>query len=121
MLFCLAACGYHFSGEGLGPKPGLKYIAIPVFENKTSEPNLGAIFAQALRQEFMRRSDMKVVPVDQAEAVFKGTIKSIMSYGVAHHAGSVVANRSTLENRLYIAVDIRCEEKKSHKINNKSI
>ncbi len=78
MLFCLASCGYHFSGEGQGPKPGLRCIAIPVFENKTTEPNAGAIFAGALRQEFMRKGKMRVVPVENAEAVFKGTIKSIM-------------------------------------------
>ena len=77
MLLCLASCGYHFSGEGAGPKPGLTYIAIPVFENKTSEPNAGAIFAGALRQEFIRKGNMKVVPVEEAEAVFKGTITSI--------------------------------------------
>ena len=102
VLFCLASCGYHFSGEGQGPKPGLKCIAIPVFENKTSEPDAGAIFAGALRQEFMRQGTMKVVPVEEAEAVFKGTIKNIAIQAVAHQpVANVVANRVTVENRLY--------------------
>lgn len=116
ILFCLVSCGYHFSGEGLGPKPGMRYIAIPVFENKTSEPDAGAIFAGALRQEFIRRGCMKVVPVEEAEAVFKVTIKNIDIQPVAHHAVSVVANRITLENRLFVTLDIRCEEKGSHKL-----
>ncbi len=117
ILFCLASCGYHFSGEGQGPKPGLKYIAIPVFENKTSEPDAGAMFAGALRQEFMRRGNMKVVPVEQAEAVFKGIIKNIEMQPVAHEpVANVVANRVTVESRLVVTVNIRCEDKATHKV-----
>jgi hypothetical protein len=113
---CLASCGYHFSGEGAGPKPGLTCIAIPVFENKTSEPNAGALFAGALREEFMRKGTMRVVPVEEAEAVFRGTITGISIAPIAHHAVSAVSNRLTVENRLYITLNIRCEDKKSHKI-----
>ena len=112
---CLVSCGYHFSGEGQGPKPGLRCIAIPIFENKTTEPDAGAIFAGALRQEFIRKGSMKVVPIEDAEAVFKGTIKNISILAVAHQPVNVVSNRVTLENRLYVTLDIRCEEKKSHK------
>ncbi len=117
ILFCLVSCGYHFSGEGQGPKPGLKCIAIPVFDNKTSEPDAGAIFAGALRQEFMRKGAMKVVPVDQAEAVFIATIKDIQTQAVAHEpVANVVANRVTVETRLVVVLDVRCEEKQTHKI-----
>ena len=124
MLICLAACGYHFSGEGTGPKlsgdgtgpkQALTLIAIPVFDNKTSEPNLGAKIAEALRQEFIRRSSMKVVPVEQAEAVFRGTVTSIRIIPIAHHAVNAVANQITTENMLWLTVDISCEEKKTHK------
>ena len=116
MLICLASCGYHFSGEGAGPKPGLTRIAIPVFENKTSEPNLGAKLAEALRQEFIRKGNMKVVPVEEAEAVFKGTVTHIRVIPVGHHAVSAVANQVTTENMLMLTVDIRCEDKQTHKI-----
>jgi len=116
VLVCLASCGYHFSGEGQGPKPGLRYIAIPVFVNKTTEPNAGAMFADALRQEFLKKGNMKVVPVEEAEAVFIGSVANIVSHPVAHHAVDQVSNRITLENRLVVTVDIRCEEKASHKI-----
>ena len=116
ILFCLVSCGYHFSGEGQGPKPGLRYIAIPVFENKTSEPDAGAIFAGALRQEFIRKGTMKVVPIEDAEAVFKVTIKHIGIQAVAHNPVSLVSNRITVENRLFVTLDIRCEEKTSHKV-----
>jgi hypothetical protein len=116
LSLCLASCGYHFSGEGPGPKPGLTCIAIPVFENKTSEPNAGALFAGALRKEFMRRGKMRVVPLEDSEAVFKGIIKIINIQPIAHHPVDVVSNRLTVENQLYITVDIRCEETKTHKV-----
>ncbi len=113
----LAACGYHFSGEGEGPKPGLKYIAVPVFENRTSEPNLGAMIAGAIRQQFLRKGPMKVVPVEDAEAVFKGTVVSIFSSPVAHHPSqSIASSQVTIEDRVYVTVDIRCEDKKTGKV-----
>lgn len=113
----LASCGYHFSGEGEGPKPGLKYVAIPVFENRTSEPDLGALFAGALRQEFIRRGPIQIVPVEEAEAVFKATITSIYITPVAHRpVENVVSNRITIENRVYVTLDIRCEEKATRKV-----
>ena len=112
----LASCGYHFSGEGEGPKPGLVYIAIPVFENKTSEPDLGALFAGALRRQFMQKGNMKVVPVDEAEAVFRGTIKNIHVTSVAHNPSDVVSLRVSVEYRVYVTLDVRCEEKQSKKV-----
>jgi len=116
MAVFVASCGYHFSGEGQGPKPGLVCIAIPVFENKTSEPNAGAIFAAALRETFMSKGSMKVVPVEDAQAVFKGTVKSIDIIPIAHNISSTVSNWITVESRLFITLDIRCEEKETHKV-----
>ena len=115
-LVFLASCGYHFSGEGEGPKPGLRCIAIPVFENKTTEPNLGEIFATDLSREFMQKGNMRVVPVEEAEAVFKGVILSIFVFPVAHHPTNIVTNQIAVVNRLYLTIDIRCEDKITHKV-----
>ncbi len=104
-------CGYHFSGEGQGPRPGLKRIAIPVFENMTSEPELGSMFAGELRRQFMARGDIQVVPVDDAEVVFKGRVTQIYTNAVAHRAFERrFQTRLTLEARLYVSLDIRCED-----------
>jgi outer membrane lipopolysaccharide assembly protein LptE/RlpB len=116
LLLSLTACGYQFSGQGQGPEPGLTCISIPVFKNDSSEPNAGAIFAGALRQQFMRKGDMKVVPDDQAQAVFEGAVKRIYSYPVAHSPVTTVSQRITVENRLYMTVSIRCVDKKTHKV-----
>ncbi len=114
--FFLSSCGYQFSGQGDGPEPGLTTIAIPVFKNKTSEPNIGAIFAAALRQQFMRKGTMKVVPKDEAQAYFEGTIKSIFIIPVGHSPVEVVAERATVEERLYMTISVRCVDKKTKKV-----
>ena len=115
-LFSLTSCGYQFSGEGQGPEPGLTCISIPVFKNDTSEPNAGAIFAAALRQEFMRKGTMKVVSEDEAQAVFEGTVKRIWNYAVSHRPVNTVSERITVENRLYMTVSIKCMDRRTHKV-----
>lgn len=109
--FLLASCGYHFTGEGAGPRPGLRNIAIPVFENGTSEPDLGSIFAGALRREFITKGQMQVVPVDQADAIFRGRITSLYSSAVAHREAE-----ETIQNRLYVTLEIRCVDVRDGKV-----
>lgn len=113
LLVTTASCGYHFSGEGSGPRPGLDTIAIPVFENNTSEPELGAIFAGELRNQFMERGPMRVVPVEAADAVIKGRIIDIHQQAVAHRSFERrFETKLTIESRLYVTVDVRCEDGK---------
>ena len=106
-----SGCGYRFSGEGEGPRPGLKRVAVPVFENLTSEPELGSMFAAEIRRQFMSRGNIQVVPIDDAEMVFKGRVTQIYSNAVAHRAFERrFQTRLTLEARLYVTLDIRCED-----------
>lgn len=111
LLVFPVSCGYHFSGEGPGPRPGLRYIAIPVFENKTSEPDLGGIFASALRREFITRGSLQVVPLEQAEAVFRGRITNISTSAVAHREAE-----ETIQTRLYVTLEIRCVDTRDGKV-----
>jgi hypothetical protein len=101
------SCGYYFAGEGPGPRPSLRKIAIPVFENATGEPGLESILAAALRREFLLRSHMEVVPLEQAEAVFWGRVKSLGTSDVAHREAE-----ETIETRIHVVLDIRCEDAK---------
>jgi len=105
------SCGYHFTGEGAGPRPGLRNIAIPVFENDTSEPDLGSIFTSALRKEFITKGNLQVVPLEQAEAIFRGRVTNISTSAVAHREAE-----QTIQFRLYVTVEIRCVEVSSGKV-----
>jgi hypothetical protein len=111
LFFLPVSCGYHFTGEGPGPLPGLRRVAIPVFENNTSEPDLGSIFASALRKEFITKGQLQVVPLDQAEAVFRGRVTSIYSSAVAHREAE-----ETIQNRLYVTLEIRCVDLRDGKV-----
>lgn len=111
LLILPAACGYHFTGEGPGPRPGLRYVAIPVFENRTSEPDLGSVFAGALRQAFITKGQLQVVPLEQAEAVFRGRVTNISSSAVAHREAE-----DTIQIRLYVTLEIRCVDTRDGKV-----
>jgi hypothetical protein len=105
---CLTGCGYRFTGEGSGPKPGMQRIAIPVFENRTSEAELETLFAGALRHQFLLRGAFQVVSSNEAEAVFRGRIIRIESIDLAHRTAL-----ETIESRLLITVDVRCIDAKT--------
>ena len=104
----LTGCGYHFAGEGSGPKPGMQKIAIPVFENKTSESELETLFAGALRHQFLLHGSFQVVPSSEAEAVFRGRIIRIETMDLAHRTAL-----ETIESRLVITLDVRCIDAKT--------
>ncbi|HBZ56484.1 MAG TPA: hypothetical protein DEO88_13855 [Syntrophobacteraceae bacterium] len=108
MCLCFTGCGYHFAGEGSGPKPGMQKIAIPLFENKTSEAELETLFASALRHQFLLRGPFQIVSSKEAEAVFRGRVIRIETLDIAHRGVD-----STLETRLLISVDVRCIDTKS--------
>lgn len=56
-LLGLAACGYRFSvGEAALPR-GIGAVYVPVFENRSSEPEAGVIFAEALAETFARSGE----------------------------------------------------------------
>ncbi|MFP5213878.1 MAG: LPS assembly lipoprotein LptE [Acidobacteriota bacterium] len=117
LILLAGGCGYRFSGEGLGPRPGLQRLAIPVFENSTSEPDIGAMFAGELRKEFIRKGPFSIVDQSEAEAVFQGRIKSIQTSAVSHHSAEIVGGaRLTLEVRLYVSMDIRCVDARTGEV-----
>jgi len=100
-----AGCGYRFSGEGPGPRPGLHRVAIPLFENDTAEPGLETLFAGELRREFLTRGSMEATSEGEAEAVFRGRVVNIYTVEVAHRDVE-----ETIESRLYVTLNIHCED-----------
>jgi len=111
LMLLLFGCGYHFSGEGPGPRPGLRSIAIPVFENSTSQAGLESRFATELRKDFILRSRLQVVPVDQAEGIMRGRITRIYTSQVGHRS-----SEQTIETRIYLTVDVRFEDTRTGEI-----
>ena len=53
----------------------LRTIAVPVFENETGYPEIGATVTQYTLREFQREGTMKVKPLDGASLKLLGTMK----------------------------------------------
>lgn len=51
----LAGCGYRFAVGGTGLPPGTGQVHVPVFENRSGEPEAGALFAKALGDSLAAR------------------------------------------------------------------
>jgi hypothetical protein len=70
----LTGCGYRFAVSG-GTLPGqAKSVRVPVFENRTSEPNVEALVAEALRERYARAG---LLGGDDAETTLEGVVLAV--------------------------------------------
>lgn len=91
----ISGCGYHVAGTG-GHMPGeIKSMAIPIFQNKTTKPDIESIITGAFRNEFVNNVHIS----DTGEAVFTGIIKSYTLRAVSFTRSDV-----NQEYRLTIAI-----------------
>ena len=68
-------CGYRLSGHARNLPPGAGSIAIPAFKNQTSRPQVEQFVTFAVRDEFIRRSRLRLVEVQrEADLLLEGAI-----------------------------------------------
>ncbi len=67
----LAGCGYGFRGS---LPEHIKTVAVPVFRNKTQEPAVENGITSAVVNAFVNSGRLRVVSVDQADAILDGEI-----------------------------------------------
>lgn len=85
--FC--SCGiYTFSSSALGD---VKTIAIPLFDNRTTESGLRENLTDGLSQAFVKDNTLKVAPEQQADAVLKGTVISYVREAYTYSQAEVVS------------------------------
>jgi Lipopolysaccharide-assembly len=77
------ACGYHVSGKAnLLPK-NIHTIYVPAFENLTTHYRLTDAIPEAISREFIARTRYEVVRhQEDADAVLKGSVTSLLSYAI---------------------------------------
>ncbi len=101
----LTGCGYKFRGQSSALPPHIKTVAIPIFENHTSELGLENVLTQKVIAEFNRRQMLKVKTVDHADAVLSGVIFAIhyspVSYG---------ADERATERRVQLTVNVSMKD-----------
>lgn len=68
---CASGCGYH--AGSLIPSD-LRTIHVPMFDNLTFRRGLEFRLTEAIQQEMLRRTHLKIVPADEADTILTGAI-----------------------------------------------
>lgn len=94
------SCGpYSFSGSSI---PGhIKTIAVPLFEDRTSEFQIKERLTDAVIEEITRDNSLKIVDEGSADAVVYGKILS-----VTDQASTYDVNEQVESYRVYIEVEV---------------
>ena len=70
----ISSCGYHLAGYGSALPPHLRTIAIPVFKNSSSEPNIHRDATDEVRRAFITDGRLTVVGTRKADMILRGTL-----------------------------------------------
>ncbi len=99
LVIAMMACSYHL---GAGPKVPASFgtVAVPIFVNESTEPNIQAVITGAIIHE-LNQSGVMVVGVEKAEKILEGRIGSYSNSSVARTAASTVS-----EYRLSVGVSL---------------
>lgn len=73
LLLCLSACSYGFSQGRL--REGLHTVAVPFFENRSTEPNVEIELTQAVVAGLIGDRTLRVVDENEADAIVHGTLR----------------------------------------------
>lgn len=97
-------CGYRLSGRGNNLPPAARTIAIPDFKNQTPRPQAEQFITFAVREEFIRRSKLRLVEAQaDADLVLEGALVAFKTTPVAYSAAGAATLyevRLTLDVRL---------------------
>jgi hypothetical protein len=111
LLFCFTMrCGYYsFSGSTLPAH--IRTVAIPMFENKTSEFGVREDMTDALIIKFTQDNTLKVADRRSADSIVLGSI-----INVREQAGAYTANEEVNEIRVYVSVQAKFEDIQKRKV-----
>jgi len=98
LLFCLLGCGYHFPGQAGALPAGVEKLYIPLFVNKTAEPQLESKVTSRVSEVFSRNSKISQVETpSSAEAILTGTIRDYQTRALSFDRNDAIGEyRSTM-------------------------
>jgi len=109
LLLFISGCGvYSFSGSSL---PGIKTIAVPLFDNQTEEYGIRENLTEAVADRFVKDNTLKVVNEKIADSILHGSISKYI-----REAHTFDEQENIKEYIVRIRVNVWFEEKKSKKI-----
>ncbi len=105
LLLFLTGCGYHLAGTQNTLPPHLKTVAIPVFKNVSSEPEIHRDLTNVIRESFITDGRLKVVETAQADLLMRGSLNH-------YNLRAVSFNTSDQASEYYVelGVDIKVND-----------
>ena len=97
----LAGCGYGTRGS---LPDHIKTVAVPIFKNRTLEPGVESAITSGVVNAFSSGGRVKVVPVDEADAILQGEVVGYSLDGLSFDAN---ANVRAYRLRLVLNVEFR--------------
>lgn len=109
----LWGCGYQLAGRGASQlPPHLKTIAIPVFENNSSEPTIQRPLTEALRRAFITDGRLRLVTNKAgADLVMTGTLTRYSIRAVAFNNFDVA-----IEYWVYLGAKVKVMDQVNNKV-----
>jgi outer membrane lipopolysaccharide assembly protein LptE/RlpB len=106
MALTAAGCGYRLAGKNNPLLGGINTIAIPYFKNETFEAGAESTFTSAFADQFIQSKRLQVVSVDRADAILRGTIKTVREDIISYNK-----NDKAMEYRVYVTLDLALEKR----------
>jgi outer membrane lipopolysaccharide assembly protein LptE/RlpB len=97
----LAGCGYGTRGS---LPDHIKTVAVPIFKNRTLEPGVESAITSGVVNAFSSGGRVKVVPIDQADAILQ---EEVVAYSLDGLAFDQTANVRAYRLRLVLNVEFR--------------
>ena len=108
----IAGCGYSFAGRSEAFPDDIRTVYIEPFINQTRNVGLEKELTSALRSEFYRRGEPRVVDtVDQADGIIAGVVRSFES-----HVASVNRRDEVLQYETSMIVDASLRRREPNEI-----
>jgi hypothetical protein len=109
VFLALLSCGiYTVSPSALG---NLRTVAIPLFDNQSTESGLRELLTDKLSQAFVTDNTLKVVPEQQADGVLRGTVISYAREPYTYSKSEVVS-----EYKSTVTVKVQFVNRRSQKV-----
>ena len=70
----ITSCGYNLVGRGASLQPHIKTISIPIFQNKSGEPNIEFEITNRIRDGFIEDGRLKMTGDGDSDLVLNGDI-----------------------------------------------
>jgi len=106
----ISSCGYRFTPVGGIVPEDAKTIAIPAFINGTGEPYVDVEVTKAVVDEFLADGRLKVVGVETADLVLRGTVTKFTMIPSAYTIDNYIQSYT-----VSIGVNVTVEDVKTHK------